>query len=252
MGEGKVVPLGPACSYNGKNIPCYCCASDNGSITGALLKDMLMAIDNLNVFDHGTGLNPFLLLDGHGSQFELDFLSYIHAEETKWDVCIGLPYGTSYWQVGDSTEQNGCFKMALTKAKQQVVQYKNDSGLGFVIEKEDVVGLVAKEWKASFARTETNRKAISDRGWGPRALNYQVLLHPEILSSKPGQKQSLALPDLQVCPDELNLSGGIAATLIDHIVIHKNKESSISGKGAFERMRKRKETSEAKIASKSS
>jgi len=72
------------------------------------------------------------------------------------------------------------------------------------------------------------------------------------LSSKPGQKQSLALPDSQVCPDELNLSGGITATLIDRIVIHKNKEASTSGEGAFERMRKRKETAEAKIASKSS
>jgi hypothetical protein len=144
MGEGKVFPLGPHCLYNGKNIPCYCCASDNGSITGALLKDMLMAIDKLNVFDRGTGLNPFLLLDGHGSRFELDFLSYIHAEGMKWDMCIGLPYGTSYWQVGDSTEQNGYFKMALTKAKQQLVQYKHDSGLVFIIEKEDLVDLVAK------------------------------------------------------------------------------------------------------------
>ena len=84
-----------------------------------------------------------------------------HSEDTKWDVCIGLPYGTSYWQVGDSTEQNGCFKMALTKAKQQLVQYKHDSGLDFAIEKEDVVGLVGKAWKASFARVQTNRKAIT-------------------------------------------------------------------------------------------
>ena len=61
-----------------------CCCSDNGSITGALLKDMLKAIDQLNVFDHTiTGLNPFLLLDGHGSQFELEFLSYIHYKDTK-------------------------------------------------------------------------------------------------------------------------------------------------------------------------
>jgi hypothetical protein len=82
--------LGPACSYNGKNIPCYYCASGSGSITGALLNDMLMAIDKLNIFDCGTGLNPFLLLDGHGSQFELDFLSYIHSEDTKWDVCIHM------------------------------------------------------------------------------------------------------------------------------------------------------------------
>ncbi len=95
MGEGKVFPLGPACSYNGKKIPCNCCSYDNGSITYTLLKDMLMAIDKLSVFDHGTGLNPIVLLDGYGSQFELDFQSYIHAEEMKWDVCIGLTYGAS-------------------------------------------------------------------------------------------------------------------------------------------------------------
>jgi len=252
MGEGKVFPLGPAFSYNGKSIPCYCCCSNNVSITGALLKDMLMAIDQQNVFDCTTSLNPFLLLDGHGSQFELEFLSYIHSEDTKWDVCIGLPYGTSYWQVGDSTEQNDCFKMALTKAKQQLVQYKNDCGLDFVIEKEDVVGLVGKAWKASFARTETNVKAICQRGWGPRALNFNVLLHPEIPSSKPGEKQSSALPESKIDPVELNLSGDIATTLIDRIIIHKNKEASTSGDGALERMRKRKANAEAKIASKSS
>jgi hypothetical protein len=48
----------------------------------------------------------------------------------------------------------------------------------------------------------------------------------------------MVLPDSKVDPDELNRSGGIAATLIDRIV--------------FERMRKRKEIAEAKMASKSS
>jgi hypothetical protein len=32
-------------------------------------------------------------------------------------VEIGFPYGPSYWQVGDSSEQNGSFKMKLTKEK---------------------------------------------------------------------------------------------------------------------------------------
>jgi len=36
-------------------------------------------------------------------------------------VCIGVPYGTSYWQVGDSPEQNGCYKMALTSEKAALV-----------------------------------------------------------------------------------------------------------------------------------
>jgi hypothetical protein len=54
------------------------------------------------------GINPFLLFDWHGSHFELEF---VNCKEMKCEVNIGLPYGTSYWQVGDSTEQNGCFKM---------------------------------------------------------------------------------------------------------------------------------------------
>ena len=98
-------------------MPCYCCCTESGSITGEILKDMLAYLDSLDLFDRSTGLNPFLILDGHGSRFEFDFLKYINNNEHKWNVNIGLPYGTSYWQVGDSTEQNGCFKMALTKAK---------------------------------------------------------------------------------------------------------------------------------------
>jgi hypothetical protein len=115
-----------------------------------------MAIDKLNVFDHRNGPNPFLLLYRHGSQFELDFLSYIHAEDMKWDVCIGLPYGTSYWQVSDSMEQNGCFKMALTKDKQQVVQYKHDNGLDFMIENERYGGSSRKGMEIKFCTYRIN------------------------------------------------------------------------------------------------
>jgi hypothetical protein len=103
---------------------------------------MLQAMDELDVFDPSTGLSPFLLLDGHGSRFELEFLEYINTLEHKWNCCIGLPYGTSYWQVGDSSEQNGCFKMAFTRAKQELVSKKNDDGLEYAINKTDIVGLV--------------------------------------------------------------------------------------------------------------
>jgi hypothetical protein len=58
---------------------------------------MLKAIDGQQVFDHSTGLKPFLLLDGHGSHFEPKFLKYINSHNTKWDFYIGLQYGTSYW-----------------------------------------------------------------------------------------------------------------------------------------------------------
>jgi hypothetical protein len=60
---------------------------------------------------------PFLLLDGHGSRFQLPFMRYIEDNEHKWKVCIGVPNGTAHWQVGDSAEQNGSWKMATTHQK---------------------------------------------------------------------------------------------------------------------------------------
>jgi len=75
----------------------------------------------------------FLLFDGHGSQFDLEFLEYINSEETKWNVTIGLPYRTSHWQVGDSTEQNGCFKMALAKQSKLWQQQQNKTIPAYIL-----------------------------------------------------------------------------------------------------------------------
>jgi hypothetical protein len=143
---------------------------------------MLKTIDKLTVFGCSDGVPPFLLLDGHGSRFDLKFLQYINAVRTKWNVCIRVPYGTSYWQVGDSTEQNGCFKMALTKHKRNLLARKEEERLEFAIEKNDVVYLVHQTWNDSFARVDSNKKAIAERGWSP--LTYNCLLHPEILATK--------------------------------------------------------------------
>mgnify|MGYP000085123147 CR=1 FL=1 len=121
---GKMYPFGPACSFKGKTIPCFCCCFENGSITGHILTNMLRFIDAREVFNQSMGLSSFLLLDGHGSRFDLEFLEYINAEEMKWNVDIGLPYGTSYWQVGDSSEQNGSFKMKATKVKNDLTSKK--------------------------------------------------------------------------------------------------------------------------------
>jgi len=252
IGKGKAMPEGPECTFNGKVLPCFCCCSENGSITGPLLMNMLQAIDEMHVFDRAdTGLNPFLLLNGHGSRFDLGFLEYINDSDTKWNCCIGLPYGTSYWQVGDSSEQNGCFKMALTKAKQELVTKKNDSGLEFAINKTDIVGLVSTAWAASFARADKNVNAITSRGWGPRLLAYNALLHPEILTSNGTSSGGIPEPltglQSSVNPEELNLSDGLAATLVEKIVLHKNRESQLTGADAAETRRKRKATAEERL-----
>ena len=66
------------------------------------------------------GISPFLLVDGHQSRFDLDFLDYINNDNHRWNVTLGVPYGTALWQVGDSSEQNGTFKMLLNEAKSEL------------------------------------------------------------------------------------------------------------------------------------
>jgi hypothetical protein len=170
---------GPKCTYKDKIIPCFVGASPNASITSQMLADMLGVLDNSGVFNHEDGSTPFLLLDGHHSRFGLPFLKYIHSDEHKWTCCIGVPYGTHLWQVADSTEMNGSFKTALTKAKRELITFRTGSTSKFV--QTDIVPLVRKAWYASFARAEKAKKAITKRGWNP--LNYVLLDHDKLQSS---------------------------------------------------------------------
>ena len=90
---------------------------ESGSIMSALLTKMLEHIDYYTEPNQRNGMTPFLLLDGHGSHFKEPFLDCINNNKHKWKVCIRVPYGTNLWQVGDSAQQNGSFKMALKKVK---------------------------------------------------------------------------------------------------------------------------------------
>ena len=112
MGKGKLFTGGPSCSYRGKNIPCMCAWSPKGYMTSEILKNIVKTLDTLEIFDRFTGITPLLLLDGHGSRMELPFPQYINDPLHLWRALIGVPYGTSLWQVGDSAEQNGAYKMA--------------------------------------------------------------------------------------------------------------------------------------------
>ena len=140
---------------------CFVCNSENGSITSELLCSMLKHIDDCCVFDRTDGVLPFLLLDSHGSRFKLLFLEYTNdmvEEGHKWCVCIGVPYGTSVWQVGDSAEQNGSFKMAMVRAKMKLFQNKADYHLDFVVEKLTSSFLFVKHGKSLLQLRQQTRK----------------------------------------------------------------------------------------------
>ena len=87
------------CKYKGIDIPCMVRFTENGSITGEILTDILRTIDTLGIYttERSQGIKPFLLLDGHGSRLSMEFLDYINDEDHEWKVCTGVPYGTALW-----------------------------------------------------------------------------------------------------------------------------------------------------------
>ena len=66
---------GPTCDFRGKKLPCHVNVLPNASIISKMLAEMLSDIDRSGVLGRLSGLlEPFLLLDGHHSQYELLFL----------------------------------------------------------------------------------------------------------------------------------------------------------------------------------
>ena len=196
---------------------------------------------------------PHLQVDGHGSRFEFPFLLYVCDRTTAWSVCIRVPYGTSYWQVGDSSEQNGSWKMSMTKSKETLVKEKLQLGLPVTIDKTDIIPLCNKAWPKSFgAGIARNLKALSDRGHNP--LNRALLMHPDILSTRAEiidvdeeqpapHRHARGLPSFFVDVESLNMNTGFAAECMDTIFHSDCKEKS------KERRKRSRENGEAVAAS---
>jgi hypothetical protein len=86
-------------------------------------------------------------------------------------------------------------------------------------------------WNVSFARVHTNKKAVLYRGWGPRALNKNVLLFPKILATKPSSTEESTMISNEISsslpPSQLNISHGLAGTLVECIVIESSREAHL-------------------------
>ena len=229
-GIDKFYPYGPTCVVGGKSVESYVTCSESGSITSDVLTNILKYLDQKLQFDRSEA-DPFLLLDGHGSRFELPFLDYIVDPTSKWTVCIGVPYGTNLWQVGDSSQQNGAYKMALTVEKQNLLEKKTKLCLDTKIERHDAVGLVHRAWLKSFAKRESNQRAIAERGWNP--LNYNLLDHEELHKTRDNNpvknaNELSAINGIMVAdPTTLNLSSDVARTMMDKIVDYKIREKAL-------------------------
>ena len=111
--------------------------------------------------------------------------------------------------------------------------------------------LVKEAWAASFSRVLTNQKAILHCGWGPRALNFNVLLHPKILSSKPEEEtetvQNVSGLKTDLDAGELNVTEGLAGTLIEQIMLQREKEARTKGANLKEITAKHHATAKAQL-----
>ena len=129
VGSGKLFPGAPVCHYKGIEIPAYVTFNSSGGMDASILTGIFKRLDDLGIYndDRANGLIPFMLLDGHGSRFDLEFLEYVNDDKNQWNPCIGVPYGTALWQVADSEEQNGKFKHLLTKAKKEIYKQRQET-----------------------------------------------------------------------------------------------------------------------------
>ena len=224
---------GPDCYFNGNRIPCFVGASKSASITSTLLSEMLKHMDKFAKFDRSEGKTPFLLLDGHQSRFEVPFLNYIHENDHKWTVCLGVPYGTHIWQVADSSQLNGKFKIELTKAKKKFFNIKRDLGKNF--NHCDIVPLVNAAFTQSYGNALGARKAIIERGWGP--LNYALLQHEQLLKTKVNRETgeaeiNLPLGDQNILDlTTVNMTEGNAlCNATDLLLIKRSKQKGYRAK----------------------
>jgi hypothetical protein len=228
-GKGKMYPCGPVCNFKGKQVPCMVSSTDSGSITSELLASFLEYMDKLELFPRIDGLKPFLLLDGHGSRLELPFLQYVNDDNHRWIVCIGVPYGTSYWQVGDSSEQNGSYKMALTRSKKELVLKKQRACFSHArIETYEIIIVLNAAWEKSFGRTQFNKEAIAARGWYP--LTRNLLDHPEIIATAEALQEDATTAASSTEPPStiaasLNYRNGFASTVMADILQNIDREA---------------------------
>jgi hypothetical protein len=178
IGKNKKYPCGPTCTYNNIDIPFLVGFSESGGITPFILVKIFATLDHIDLFDKDreNGLRSYVILDGHNSRFDLDFLRYINQSSHRWRVIIGVPYGMALWQVGDLVQQNGMFKVWLVKRKEYSMNKRDQMNSNMEIVPTNIVPLVTHAWNKSFAQVEATQVAVLEGEWFP--LNWNLLLHP--------------------------------------------------------------------------
>ena len=89
-GPGKRFLGGLSYDFDRKHVPCLTQWDKKGGITTNILCDIIVALDNTQVFDEhrSKGIKPLILVNEHGSR-------YIYDQQHDWAVVIGVLYGAA-------------------------------------------------------------------------------------------------------------------------------------------------------------
>jgi hypothetical protein len=98
---------------------------------------------------------------------DLIYPSWNISKPPKWMTCIGTPYGTSKWQVGDPAQKNGPLNMEIIKGNMCLFQKNLNTWHKFQLTKKDIIWLLCFAWPKSFGHVETNKNVTWEPGWNP-------------------------------------------------------------------------------------
>ncbi len=88
-------------------------------------------------------------------------IDYIKNNGQRWKVCLGVPYDTSLWQVGDSAKNNDTFQVEFYCAKNDLLVWKYERGPTQSIDTTDLIPLLNIAFPVAFVQVDCNLSAVA-------------------------------------------------------------------------------------------
>ena len=87
----------------GQTVDCLTFGSEGGGISGQILVEILEYFDSIDLFPRAPGGPiPMMILYRNQSRLDLTLINYINDDGHPWKICLGVPYATVIWQVGEN------------------------------------------------------------------------------------------------------------------------------------------------------
>ena len=99
-----------------------------------------------------------LMLGGYGGRLGCPILKYTNNPVHTWFTVVDVLYGASMWQVGNSVEQNGAYKIVLSRIKKDIIA--KNTKLVFkqlTINIQEIIILVNLAWSQLFAEASLKK-----------------------------------------------------------------------------------------------